>query len=425
MIAVFASCNKESNLGFEILPSGDLITIRGKIIKDNITAFTFSETGIKTDETNKSLLGGLNDPLFGSTTADMAAQFRLIEVPDFGSNPSVDSLKLFLYYSGIYGDTLASQKFKIYELVSDLDVDAEYTQNVDLKAMASNELLGEREFIPRVRLDSASSDTLYQLVSVKLDNSLGEKLMAADPSQVVSNDAFVEYFKGLLIESQPVTETGGAMLSVEAAYSGNYLGSALLLYYSNDSTAADTSFVIPYLISPFSARVTRISHDYTGTPFYNSLDSENIEDSLIYVQASGGLKAKINIDGLSSWGDSVNTAINKAELIIQIDTVASQIDLFPPPSRLYFTYIDTIDVERLPADYYFSTDYYGGALNTNDYTYHFNITQHLQEIIDGKSNLGFYLSTGRVASQAKRVVLKGSTSITGIKLIVTYSKFNT
>ncbi|MBN2635220.1 MAG: DUF4270 family protein, partial [Prolixibacteraceae bacterium] len=127
---------------------------------------------------------------------------------------------------------------------------------------------------------------------------------------------------------------------------------------------------------------------------------------------------------LTSWADSVNTAINKAELIFQIDTVASQIDLFAPPSKLLLTYIDTADVERLPADFSFSSNYFGGVLNTDDYTYRFNITQHLQNIIEGTENRGFFLTTGQLADRANRVVLKGSTSVTGIKLIITYSKFN-
>ena len=143
------------------------------------------------------------------------------------------------------------------------------------------------------------------------------------------------------------------------------------------------------------------------------------------MQATGGLKAKVTIDDLNSWADSVNTAINKAELIFQIDTAASQLKEFPPPAQLYLTYIDSTNAEQLPDDYFTSYLYYGGFLNTDDYSYHFNITQHLQDIIEGRIvNRGFYLTTGRKADQANRVVLKGSTSTKGIRLIITYSKFN-
>jgi hypothetical protein len=81
-------------------------------------------------------------------------------------------------------------------------------------------------------------------------------------------------------------------------------------------------------------------------------------------------------------------------------------------------------VENLPADYWFSPTFYGGVLNPTDYTYRFNITQHLQQILEGTvPNNGFFLTTARKNSEANRVVLKGSTSETGIRLVITYSKY--
>jgi hypothetical protein len=180
---------------------------------------------------------------------------------------------------------------------------------------------------------------------------------------------------------------------------------------------------MPYIVSNYSARVNNISHDYSQTPFYDKLNTETVEDSLIYVQATGGLKSRILIDELSSWRDSTNTAINKAELIFQIDTVASQIHKYQPPLQMLFTIVDSTGVERLPIDYVFNPSFYGGGLRS-DYTYRFTITQHMQEIIDGNAkNYGFYLTPARKNDQANRVVLKGSTSKTGIKLVVTYSKY--
>ncbi len=435
---LFTGCNKESSIGVEVLPSGDLISIRSEVIKDDISAYTFSEDNIRTDEAAHSLLGSLKDPIFGATTIDLATQFRLYGFPDFGANPTIDSVRLYLYYRIIYGDTLTYQKFKIYELNESIFADKTdstgstssypYYQDVDLKSMASTQLLGETEYKPRVRLDSTTADTFYQLITIPIDISLGEKLLKADSLQNVNIDAFLEYFKGLVIETEPVTEQGGAILSMELVPSGGFQGSALALYYKNDSvvhSGIDSSLVMPYVISPFSARVNSIVHDYSGTPFKAHLNSETAEDSLIYVQSTGGLKAKVTIADLTSWADSVNTAINKAELIFQVDTVASDVHEFPPPRQLFFTFINSSGAEQLPDDYYnVGPGFYGGSLNA-DYTYHFNITQHLQEIINGdRINSGFYLTTGKRNDQANRVVLKGSSSATGIKLIITYSKFN-
>jgi hypothetical protein len=426
MIALI-SCEEQSSIGVEVLPAGDLITVRSTV--QDINSFTHSEDSIRTDEASKSLLGSFADSLFGNTTIDFASQFRLYEFPDFGANAKADSVKLYLYYRIIYGDTLTNQKFSVYELESSLDIDSKYTQDIDLKSMASNDLIGELEYKPRIKQDSTTKDTFYQLINIPIDISLGEKLINADSMQMINNDVFLEFFKGLYIETENQNSQGGAILSLEAVQQGSFNGSALVLFYHNDSVKSkldatkDSALLMPYIISGYSARVNHIEHDYTETPFFANLNSETIQDSLIYVQATGGLKSRILIDNLSSWADSTNTAINKAELIFQIDTIASQVHKFPPPEQMLFTVVDSVGKEFLPKDYVFSPSFYGGELRS-DYTYHFNITQQLQEIIDRKTgNYGFYLTPARKNDQANRVILKGSTSKTGIKLIISYSKY--
>ncbi|MCD6354826.1 MAG: DUF4270 domain-containing protein [Prolixibacteraceae bacterium] len=425
-LVVFDGCSEENTLGMNLLPSTDLISVKNTVLKDEFSSYTFSEDSVRTDGAEKNLLGSLNDPVFGITTIDFATQFRLQSFPDFGTNPVADSIKLYLYYRIIYGDTVTSQRFRVYELEEPLDVDAAYYQNIDLKSMSGSQLLGDIEYVPKVKQDTVTLDTFYQLLVIPLDISLADKLVHADSAQMVNNDLFLDFFKGLYIESEAQAETGGTILTLEAASSSNFQGSALLLYYNNDenkTASTPDTLSMPYIISKFSARVNRFTHNYSGTPFEANLNTENGADSLIFIQATGGLQSKITIDDLSYWQDSTNTAINKAELVFQIDTVASDIHHFAPPTQMLFTVVDSTGSEFLPIDYVFSSSFYGGKLNS-DYTYRFNITQHLQEMIDGNAkNYGFFLTAAKKNSEAKRVVLKGANSTTGIKLIVTYSKF--
>jgi len=427
LATVLYSCNERSDLGMELLPTDDLISVKNLVEQSSISSYTFREDSIRTDEASSSLLGILDDPVFGRTTVNFAVQPRLQSFPDFGENPTPDSVKFFLYYRLIYGDTVTPQTFKIYELESSIDRDDDYYQDEDLKLLASDELLGQVEYTPRVRLDSATADTFYQLITIPLDISLAEKLVNADSLQMIDNDVFLQYFKGLYVESEKESDTGGTILSLAASSTDNFQGSALAVYYNNDENRAaeePDTLLMPYVISPFSARVNSITHDYTGTPFFENLNQTSDQDSLIYVQSTGGLKSRILIEDLSAWKDSVNIGINKAELVFQIDTIASEVDKFPPPAQLLFTVVNENGEEFLPIDYLFSPAFYGGSLNEEDYTYRFNITQHMQQIIDGDAeNYGFFLTTARKNSEANRVVLKGSNSQTGIKLIVTYSKF--
>ncbi len=421
------SCKEETDLGMELLPQSDLIEVKNLVEKNSISSYTYREDSVETDEATKSLLGSFDDPVFGKTTIDFATQFRLQTYPEYGTNPVADSVKLYMYYRIIYGDTVTPQTFKVYELETPLDVDKDYYQDTDLKALASDNLLGEIVFTPVVRLDYASADTFYQLITIPLDISLGEKLVSADSMQMINNDVFLEYFKGLYIEAEKQADEGGSLLTLEASSNSNFQGSALVVFFNNDenkNAEEPDTLLTPYVITPFSARVNSITHDYTDTDFYENLNADTGADSLIYVQSTGGLRSKIYIDDLSLWKDSVNTAINRAELVFQIDTVASEVDKYPPPSQLLFTVLDENGNEFLPVDYLFSPAFYGGALDSENFTYRFNITQHVQQIIDGEAvNNGFFLTTARKNSEANRVVLKGSNSETGIRLVVTYSKF--
>ena len=112
---------------------------------------SFSENGIVSNKADNNLLGSFNDPVFGKTTAHYAAQFRLAAFPDFGTNPVVDSVRLYVFYRNIYGDTITTQHLKVFEMESDLDPDADYTEDVDLRSMASDIPLAEFDFKPKVR----------------------------------------------------------------------------------------------------------------------------------------------------------------------------------------------------------------------------------------------------------------------------------
>src|SRR5690554_6844861 len=215
VISLLTSCNDTGDLGMDLLPTTDLIEVKSLIEKDNIQAFTFSEDSIQTDEPVKSLLGSFNDPVFGLTTINLATQFRLLDKPEYGDNPVADSVKLVLYYSSVYGDIITLQTFTVYELESSLDVDATYAQNVDLKALTSDIAIGQFTHTPIIELDSTDTDTLFQPIIIPVDVSLGQKLLDATEEDLASNDAFLQYFKGLLIESAVQPTEGGSILTLE------------------------------------------------------------------------------------------------------------------------------------------------------------------------------------------------------------------
>ena len=437
LLFLITSCNKQNELGLEILPSTDLINVKNTVIKDKIKAYANNEFGIVTNKEDYNLLGSINDPLFGNTTAGFATQFRIRSYTNFGSNPTADSTFLFLYYKTVYGDTVTQQNLKVYELETMIYNELEYKQDIDLKSMSSDEVIGGITFIPKIAQDSAGRDTSYQELKIMIDNSFGQKLISADSADMVIIDTFLEKIcKGIYIEAEKVnTPESGSLVTLETTPTIDFKGSALLVYYNNDENKnttveeQDTLFKA-YIITENSARISSIQHDYTGAPFVNDLDQKVEQEEHIYIQPTGGLKSYITINDLEGWRDSVNIAINKAELVFQVDTIESNIEKYPPPSNLSLTFLDKDSVERRPIDYYFHPAFHDGYLR-EDYTYHFNITQHVQRVInvldpedeDYVGNQGFFLTTGQRSSNAQRVVMEGTGREGGVKLIITYSEY--
>jgi len=435
MAITFWSCTDNPGItGLDLLPHSDLISVN-RVVETNIKAFNVTDEKLRTDEVPYNLLGTFNDPIFGKTTTDFASQYRLMSFPKFKENDIIDSLVLVMAYKEIYGDILTPQKLKVYELATDLSIDTKYYQDIDMGSISKSEILAEYNYVPKFKLDSLTTatlsksdpkDTVTQEISIQLNHSLAQKLMKADSLTLSSNDLFVKYFKGLYVEAGDLNQ-GGTIMKL--------LGSGVVLYYrkANDTT----KYVCNFKTNTNAAKVSHFTHNYSSTNFSANLNSTDKQDSLLYIQSTGGLRSKILIPNLGSWtklipnlanpADTANFMINKAELIFQVDSTTSQLDKYAPPAKLILAAIGKSKANQdsiyFPSDYTFSSTYFGGNYYSKDKTYRFNIAKQMQDVIGKKkNNNGFYLETALKNEVFRRVVLKGATSKTGIRLEITYSK---
>jgi hypothetical protein len=448
MIFAFSSCKDDMNkTGYDLLLPGDLISANKVALnKDSIIAYTVKDEKLRTNKPDYNLLGTLIDPVFGKTSASFACEMRLGQVPRFKQGDRIDSLVFFMTYSSFYGDTLTAQNIKAYELVNNLSEEdtASYFQDIDLKAMAGNEVVGEINHRPRHRdsiyvapTDTSKDGTYKQrdtiTVRIKLNNTLAQKLMnatftafAANPKD--PNIPFLNLFKGLYFEAGDLNQ-GGAIVSM--------VPRTMILYTRRPEASNDSTFGTYFDVTKNAARVNRFVHDYSTTSFAAHLDQPTHKDSLIYLQSTGGLSAKIEVPQLDNWiNDSTDVAINKAELILTVEPSFTDTLVYTTPPKLILSLIgdngaliDTTGQLIKPADLTFSESYYGGTYNKKDATYRFNLAGHLQKLIKEKDkvkdrlkNNGFYLTMNNKNSVFSRVVLKGPSSSTGIRFEVTYTK---
>ena len=93
---------------------------------------------------------------------------------------------------------MTNQTILVHELAGDLHYDNTYLSSFNIKNLAFPDVLGSTEFIPRFRTDSTRTDTTAQIIRIRLNPSLGDRLLKMDSLNMVSNDEFLKVFKGVV-----------------------------------------------------------------------------------------------------------------------------------------------------------------------------------------------------------------------------------
>lgn len=413
IILSFTGCVNSDEIGMNLTPPGD----RFHYIVDSATtvsAMTLRQDSVTSEKRTSSLLGCMNDGVFGRSTADLLTQLRLSSNDvDFGVNPQIDSAMLLLKYQGYYGDTTTLQSMRIFEMTNDLYVDSTYYSNLNMTGLYNPAAtVGDLSYYPKPGQDS---------LLIRMSDEFGNKLLNTDTANLSTNTAWLAYFKGLYLQSQPVDQDGSI---VYFDLTGGL--SRLTLYYHND--AAD-SLQYELVINTDCSWVNLFRHDYSATPIANLInDSIDIHPE-VYLQSMGGLRAHLKLELPQSILDKVNTGvtINKAELIITVpDDPAIGMEGFLRPTSLRVFNARPDGKNELIDDFLIGEAYYGGTFLTKSSTYRFNIGRHIQNILHPNpalriANRGLFLVITDERTSGNRLILKNGTVNGGMKLVITYT----
>ncbi|MAI23716.1 MAG: hypothetical protein CL828_06635, partial [Crocinitomicaceae bacterium] len=294
---------------------------------------TVREDSLETSHLSTAVLGNMEHPFFGLHHASFIAQLRL-SAPDidFGSNPVVDSIYLSLNYTGDRYGQLGPQYIRVEQLVDTISLGSDYYSNQIISTTQVN--LADPAFQPvllnpRENLFIAG-DTVAPEVRVYLDNAFGQSLLEANSSIYDSNQAWQEYFPGLLIAPDPNGPGQGAVgIDVLTGLS------RMRLHYHSDT---DSSGTYDFSINALSPRINLFTHQWY--PPFQALDEAYIttlDGSLQAGVFSGaGLKTRVQFPGLSSWESerADNRAVHKAELWLPVDPYYND-PRYPIPSQLF------------------------------------------------------------------------------------------
>lgn len=378
-LAIIAgSCQKEAQqVGFGIQPESDRIDIL-KNDTTSILAFSKRVDSVNTTNTAQSLFGSQSDPVFGVKTASFSAQFRLSRTAfSFGENRVLDSLVLYLRYNSLYGDTLAEQNMKVYQLSDKLLTDTIYYSTTEIGHTET--LLADLDFVPNTKDSLAiGQDTVPPLLRVSLtslNDILGDKLLNATDEQMTSNSSFLDFFFGLRIEAEPVMQ-GGSIITFDLL--DNL--SKMTLYYANSE---DDSLRFDYIISNNSVRVGHFDHDYSaGDAQFRQQVIEGdttLGMNTCYTQAMGGVVTKVFFPEIKSWYNDGKITVNDARLYIE---GVEDPPLFTPPDIMIVARINEDGSVSPLLEQLEGQQFFGGFYDDENNRYWFRITNYIQDLME-------------------------------------------
>lgn len=419
-ISLFLSCNKKpEELGIELVEGNPLAVDFSDTT--SVRAYSVIEDSVRTDQTTTTLLGSMYDPVMGKTTASVYTQVSLTTLtPDFGVNPVCDSMVLILMYSGYYGDTLAEQTFRVYELNEEMSYDTAYysINNLEFDPVelanystaprpTDSVLIGSEKYEPQLR--------------IPMNNIMGDKVLTAPSDVLEDNEAFINYFKGIYITADPVDAPGeGAVLYFNFLTS---LSKILIYYHNNDTDSLEYTISLNNAGNARFGNYNHYDYDHASPEFISQVieGDSTLGSQFIYCQAMGGVKGRISFPYLMDWYENGKIAINEAKLIF---TNHETNGVYEAPETLSFLKITEEGSANFLVDQEEGSGYFGGTYDDGKYS--FRITRHLQQMLNGdEPDLGFYLLISGASLKANRLIIKGKDNSPGeIKLEMIYTRVN-
>lgn len=424
---IFSSCKDDSLIGNNIMPPGDGLygTFTDTL---TLTSQTVLQNPLKTSNTSQSVIGSMNDPVFGKSVAGVYAQVLLpsnnidLGRPD---TLSLDSLVLTLDYNGFYGDEAQPMNVKVFQVTQDLNASTEYysDQNFSFSPIS----IGEKDnFIPQMKNRMiVLGDTLDAHMRIRLSDRVGKWMLGLSQSAgLASNASFLNIFKGLFIVGDTSNGFGNgfAYVNMTSAIS------RLTLYY-HSAHIANKKFNFP--ITTSSTIVNHYQHNFNSTEVADSLASTFNRDSINYLQSMSGTRTKVTIPNLKNLG---KVLINKAELEITAlaDPNNTADSIFTTPLDIIVVRGDSAGNNSFTPDQTSTYLAFGGSRKTETnsagqkvYRYRVSIADQVQNLIDdATTDYGLYVIILGSPQIADRVIIGGANRSDDykMKLNVIYTK---
>ena len=412
-----SNCNDPSTIGAEFLEDDeielgflDTLTLTATTqANDSVLVYSIGQTILRT-----FICGKTEDPLYGKSEAQIYSQVTIISrEPDF-VDATLDSVILSLSIDtlGVYAlDTTRTMSIEVHRVVEDMDIDAPAYSNQqfevgDKLGSLENFMLDLNRSVTVVEPEVgglADTATYDPHLRIPLTEEFGNELIALDTTDFTTAATFGDYFKGIRISMADGSE-GMVGFDLDVSIS------RLSVYYTKNEDSRRYDFDM----SNLNKRTVSYQHTYANAPVESFINDSNRGDSLLFVQALGGLNAAFWVNNLESLPD--NIIVNKAELILNQAQMPDDEIIFSPSNQLITfarnsegNLVWVSDVFPILNDPRFIDPISGGFIirDGNSVSYRLNLSSHIQRMIDGDVDNAIEVGAHPNNESAGRVVLYG------------------
>lgn len=379
IVVCLLSCSEPSIIGLEVQPDSEKITISSN--SSNLIDFNNESEESLINNASLNLLGELEDSYFLKNKASFITQILLPESNlTLEENLTVDSVILSYNYSNYYGNLDGISSIEVRKIEQDVYSDSIYYSNdfsYDDFAQLLN--IAEDYYI--------SFDSLNPLVRIKINNDIGQQILALGNTILSNNNDFLDDFKGLFVSAQAQNTI---LYLNPLATNSNFS-----IYYHNDLDSANT---LSFQLDGNAAR-TNVFEKVISNDILNNKEN-------IYIESMSGYKCNISFTDLDTLQKILaGKVVNQAIMSFELDNNLMINDIIPH-SQLHLARLDSdgniIDL----TDYVIEgSSFFGGRLENN--IYNFNITRYFHELLfNGTHTNQLYLLDKSANSNANRSIIK-------------------
>ena len=463
-VVMLGACTEvDDALGSDLIPENQRMTIRIDTLR-NLETYIAQSDSVKSriKGSGYAYIGQLRNDTFGLRRCSFISQILPTQLPyraGFGIDPIFDSVIFTYSISDYKGDTMAAQKFYVYEVNRKfVPEDSTFYVNFDAEGYVNPEPLFEFEITSPTKTSSRAYPTEAGLDYIK-------RLMQTDTVTYYNDTLWVNKFHGLYVVPEQTDSESKVIYRTETSYTG-------LELWLRDHDSIDNNLILDTVVASYACYATdakmgniaanMVYHDHEGSlvadlGVNDTLAGDPVQRT-IYVEGMGGVMGYVKVtdqfvEKLAELGDeaknggystvSINQAMAYFPLTVNVKDPAERpaaipfLDAAPTRLGMYTAFASLTGIPDYDHEYEESlSNYgdqyklpYGGELNRSRGCYAMDVTAYIQRMwseyqrADGNLDEVKYRSIF-VAPAADDMFTLGQVALQGndaIEIVLTYT----